>query len=235
VSYFDAIPCLKNGDSRVSKRDTYLVREPLSKPVKEEEDAQARDVDFDRFFAELLSALGFTENATLPAWWQGWPARKHVRRWIDGFGLSRDRIIEVAAKTRRDHPNPPDGPKALNRFMERAAQRDVQAAACAAKPQKTKRTGKGETALRPSADDLAVFYAELVNSDRYLPVSTISNTTRYAILVRGLVTPERLRMRIREAPRGSGLRRELAARSAGGRKDRGCHSAQIQPPLPCRV
>ena len=52
--------------SRVRNPDTNLVREPLSKPVKEEEDAQAREADFDRFFAELLAALGFAANATLP-------------------------------------------------------------------------------------------------------------------------------------------------------------------------
>jgi hypothetical protein len=171
------------------------IREPLSKPVKEEEDAQARDSDSDRFFAELLTALGFAANATLPAWWQGWPARVHVRRWRDDLGLSEDRILEVAAETRRDHPNPPDGPKALDRFMERAAQRDERAAAAEAKPQKSKRGSKVDLTPRPSADDQAAFYANLVNSDRYLPVSTISNTTRDAMLARGLVTPERLRVR----------------------------------------
>ena len=170
-------------------------RSVLSKPVKEEEDARARDFDFDQFFEDLILALGFAPNATLPAWWQGWPARTHVQRWIDTLGLSEDRIIEVATETRREHPNPPDGPKALDRFMERAAQRDAQAAAGAAKPQKPKHRGNGETTPRPSADDLAAFYAELVNSDRYMPVSTISNTTRDAMLPRGLVTPERLRMR----------------------------------------
>ena len=195
VSGFCPEPCPENDQSRVRNPDTNIVREPLSKPVKEEEDARARDSDFDRFFAELLSALGFAANATLPAWWQGSPARTHVRRWIDDLGLSEDRIIETAAETRRDHPNPPDGPKALDRFMERAAQRDAQAAAAAAKPQKTKLTSKADLTPRPSADDLAAFYADLVNSDRYLPVSTISNTTRDAMLARGLVTPERLRMR----------------------------------------
>jgi hypothetical protein len=195
VSGFCPDPCPENGQSRVRNPDTNLVREPLSKPVKEEEDAQARDSDFDRFFAELLNALGLKANAALPAWWQGSPARSHVRRWIDDLGLAEDRILEVAAETRSDHPDPPDGPKALDRAMERAAQRDAQAAAAEAKPQKTKRARKVDLTPRPSADDLAAFYAELVNSDRYLPVSTISNTTRDAMLARGLVTPERLRMR----------------------------------------
>ncbi|MCZ4352650.1 hypothetical protein O4H61_08995 [Roseovarius aestuarii] len=40
--------------------------------------------------------------------------------------MSEKRIIEVATETRNDHPNPPDGPKALDRAIERAAQRDAQ-------------------------------------------------------------------------------------------------------------
>jgi hypothetical protein len=169
-----------------------LVREPLSKPVKEEEDAQARDSDFDRFFAELLSALGFADNATLPAWWQGGPARQHVRRWRDELGFSTDRIIEVASESRGDHPNPPDGPKALDRFMERAAQRD---ALDAANSVKAKRSRKAQGKPRPSPDELATFYAAKVNSDEYLPASMISAAMCGLMLERGLVTPERLRMR----------------------------------------
>ncbi len=153
--------------------------EPLTKPVKEEEDAQAREIDFDRFFAELLTALGIDPNGTLPAWWQGWPARTHVRRWIDDLGLTADRIIETATETRRDHPAPPDGPKALDRVMERAA----------------KRQSKRTEGTRPSADELGAFYADMVNSDGFLPANTISNTIRDAMLSRGLVTPERLRAR----------------------------------------
>lgn len=194
VSGFCHDPCPENQQSRVRNPDTNLVREPLSKPVKEE-DAQAREADFDRFFADLLSALGFAANASLPAWWQGWPARLHVRRWVKDLGLSEDRIIAVATETRGDHPNPPDGPKALDRAMERAAQLDAMAAEGATKSKKLKRASKADPASRPSADDLAAFYAELVNSDRYLPVCAISNTTRDAMLARGLVTTERLRMR----------------------------------------
>jgi hypothetical protein len=194
VSRKQADPCPKNGQSRVQNLDTNLVREPLSKPVKEEEDARARDFEFDRFFAELLNALGFAANAALPAWWQGWPARTHVRRWIDDLGLSEDRILEVAAETRRDHPNPPDGPKGLDRFMERAAQRDAQAAE-SGNGRSAKRTRKTQGKPLLSPDELAKFYADIVNSDRFLPPSMISNAMCDAMLARGLVTPERLRMR----------------------------------------
>jgi len=195
ISGFSAKPSPDFAQSHLRNPETNLVREPLSKPVKEEEDAQARDSDFDRFFAELLSALGFAANASLPAWWQGWPARAHVRRWIDDLGLTEDRIIEVATETRGDHPHPPDGPKALDRFMERAAQRDAQATAADASGQKAKRQRKRDVVPRPSDDEKAAFYAKMVNSDGFLPVSAINNTIRDAMLARGLVTPERLRER----------------------------------------
>ncbi|SEN92642.1 hypothetical protein SAMN05216227_103222 [Pseudorhodobacter antarcticus] len=195
ISGFSPIPSPDFAQSHLRNPETNLVREPLSKPVKEEEDAQARDADFDRFFAELLSALGFAANATLPAWWQGWPARTHVRRWIDDLGLSQKRIIETATETRADHPNPPDGPKALDRFMERTAQRDAQATIANAKSQKSKRQRKRVDPPRLSDDEKAAFYAKMVNADGFLPVSAINNSIRDLMLVRNLVTPERLRMR----------------------------------------
>ncbi len=197
VSHFGASPCLKNGDSRVSKRDTNPVREPLSKPVKEEEGARAEISD--DFFEELLSALGL-EPTALPGWWQGWPPRQHVRRWRDVLGLNDDTILTVAQASRRDHPEPPDGPKALDRAMQRAAQRLKQteagiaakgSARSAAQHSQEKRAAKPA----PSADETAAFYADLVNSDRFLPSSAISNTMRDAMLARGLVTVERLRER----------------------------------------
>ena len=118
-----------------------------------------------------------------------------MRRWRDDLGLSEDRIIETATETRRDHPAPPDGPKALDRAMERAARRDAQVADAKSNDQRAKRQPKRTEGARPSADELAAFYADMVNSDRYLPANTISNTLRDAMLSRGLVTPERLRAR----------------------------------------
>jgi hypothetical protein len=194
VSEFRPEPCPENGESRVRNPDTNLVREPLSKPVKEEEGADARDAISDQFFAELVSALGL-DPAALPGWWQGWPARLHVRRWLDDLGLSQKRIIETATETRTDHPNPPDGPKALDRFMERAARRDAQATFATAKGPTSKRRRKREDPPRLSDDEKAAFYAKLVNADGFLPASSINNSIRDLMLVRGLVTPERLRER----------------------------------------
>ncbi|RBI69884.1 helix-turn-helix domain-containing protein [Roseovarius sp. TE539] len=195
VSQFDTRPCLKNGDSRVSFWDTNPVREPL----KEEEGPRAREFDFDRFFAELLSALGFAPNATLPSWWQGWPAREHVRRWRDDLGLSAEAILAVAEETRQDHPDPPDGPKALDRAMQRAAQRQAQRGLGSQKGTehdgKQRKRRKVASGPPPSDDELAAFYAEMVNSEQFLPANMISTTMRDAMLARGLVTADRMRER----------------------------------------
>ena len=98
-----AKPCPENGQFHVRNPGNNLVREPLKEPVKEEEGAQAREEVSEEFFGKLLGALGFAENDTLPAWWQGWPPREHVRRWRDDLGLSEVHILEVAADSRRTH------------------------------------------------------------------------------------------------------------------------------------
>jgi hypothetical protein len=189
ISGFSAKPSPDFAQSHLRNPEINLVREPLSKPVKEEEGAQARDIDFDRFFAELLSALGL-DAAALPGWWQGWPPRLHVQRWREKLGLSQGEIVAVAAASRSEHPEPPDGPKALDRAMQRAAQRKVEAAG----QKRRKRRSEPEPAAKPITD-LPAFYAKIVNADGYLPVSAISNTMRDAMLGRGLVTAERLRER----------------------------------------
>lgn len=189
VSDFRADPCPENAESRVRNSDTNPVREPLSKPVKEEEGAQARGAISDQVFGDLLAALGL-DPAALPGWWQGWPPRLHVRRWRDELGLTEAEILAAAEASRQEHPEPPDGPKALDRAMQRAAQRKAEYA--------TRKRRKPKAAPTPAAKpitDLPAFYADLVNSDRYLPVSAISNTMRDAMLARGLVTAERLRER----------------------------------------
>jgi hypothetical protein len=189
ISGFSAKPSPDFAQSHLRNPEINLVREPLSKPVKEEEDAQACAAISDKVFGDLLNALGLAP-AALPGWWQGWPPRLHVQRWRDVLGLTEAEIIAAAGASRQEHPEPPDGPKALDRAMERAAQRKVEGAG------RKRRKPKPESA--PAAKpitDLPAFYADLVNADRYLPVSAISNTMRDAMLARGLVTADRLRQR----------------------------------------
>jgi hypothetical protein len=189
VSGFCPDPCPENVESRVRNPDTNLVREPLSKPVKEEEGAQACAAISDQFFEEVLAVLGL-DAAALPGWWQGWPPRLHVQRWRDELGLTEAEIVAVAAASRTEHPEPPDGPKALDRAMQRAVQRKVEAAG----QKRRERKSEPAPAAKPITD-LPAFYAKIVNADGYVPVSAISNTMRDAMLGRGLVTAERLRER----------------------------------------
>ena len=74
--------------------------------------------------------------------------------------------------------------------MQRAAQRKADAKSHGRR--KARKSAKSEAW---PITDLPVFYAEMVNSDRYLPVSAISNSMRDAMLARGLVTVDRLRER----------------------------------------
>jgi len=196
ISEFEGDPSPDFAESHLRNPENNLVREPLIQPVKEEEEgARARETEFDRLFEELLKALGINPDGDLPVWWQGWPARAHVQRWIDDLGLGQDQIIATARATRLDHPAPPDGPKALDRAMERAAKRNANNPAATAKPLTGKRQSMPADCPRPSTDELAAFYANMVNSNGFLPANTISNTIRDAMLARGLVTPERLRAR----------------------------------------
>jgi len=79
--------------------------------------------------------------------------------------------------------------------MERCAQRLTRGTAHNAGRRKTNNRRKHDAGPRSNLDELAAFYADLVNSDKYLPTSMISNVMRDAMLARGLVTPDRLRMR----------------------------------------
>ena len=189
ISGFSSEPSPDFAQSHLRNPETNLVREPLSKPVKEEEGAQACAAISDQFFGEVLSTLGL-DPAALPGWWQGWPPRLHVQRWRDELGLTEAEIIAAAEASRQEHPEPPDGPKALDRAMQRAAQRKVEDAG---RKRRKPKAVPGQAA-KPITD-LPAFYADLVNSDRFLPTSMISNTMRDAMLARGLVTPERLRER----------------------------------------
>ena len=60
------------------------------------------------------------DSAELPHWWQGQGALTHIERWRN-FGLTDDQIAACAAETRKGNPEPPDGPRALDKAMQRLA------------------------------------------------------------------------------------------------------------------
>jgi Helix-turn-helix domain len=195
VSRIPPDPCPENGPTRVQILDTNLVKEPLSKPVKEEEDAQARENLSDKFFGNLLRALGIDPGGALPAWWQGSSARANTQRWRDDLDLTENQILKVAEESRHNHPVPPDGPKALDRAMERAAQRLRAASESTQASRRDKGAQRAKAGAKASLSEQLVFYANLANSDRFLPVNAIGNVIRDGMLAKGLVTAERLRSR----------------------------------------
>lgn len=167
---------------RVHHGGPYIDAEPVrEEPVREEEErAGARgENSFEDFFAELLVICGFSADEDLPVWWHGDSARSHVSRWTVSRGLSEDRVLDVARKFRSEKPERPQGPKALDRAMERAAR----AAGKSAK----KKSGPAAT-----DDEIAAHYAEWINSDRFIPANAISGRIIQLVLDRGLVTRERL-------------------------------------------
>ena len=199
VSDFESEPCPENGQSRVRNPDTNPVREPLREPVKAQAGAQACTAGIDDLLGALLLALGLNPEGPLPGWWQGSPPRAHLRRWQDKLGLTGDQIIAVAADTRCQRPAPPIGPKALDRAMKRTARGQAGCGLGRSRPGESMcggRSGKpASLPVVPSAEDVTAFYAELVNSDRFLPTGMISNTIRDVLLASGLVTAGRLRER----------------------------------------
>ncbi len=167
---------------RLHRGGVYIKEEPVrEEPVREEEERAGARVknSFEDFFAELLSICGFSADENLPVWWHGDGARAHVSRWLGSLGLSEDRVLDAARNFRAEKPERPQGPKALDRAMERSARTAG----------KSTRRKSGPPA---SDDEIAAHFAEWINSDRFLPANAISGRIIQLVLDRGLVTRERL-------------------------------------------
>ena len=152
---------------------------------------------FEAFFEELLRSVGHDPQGPLPGWWQGWPARQHARRWMTDYGFGEARIVEIAKATRRDKPEPPDGPKALDAAMARAhrVMLDKASRATGRAPTKPGRIVAGALTRQENFDEIVRFHADWVNSDRFLPSDAIKADVGAAMIERGLATIERLRSR----------------------------------------
>jgi hypothetical protein len=149
---------------------------------KEEEGACAREAFFDR----LRRAANVAE---LTAYWTGQSLADAVSRWA-ALGLSEDQIIAAAAESRKKNPSPPDGPKALDRWMEATAK-----AAKPAREFKPKATATPTATTEISMADRVRFWAEKINSDTFVPSSCITPAMARAMIDQGLVDASQLRTR----------------------------------------
>lgn len=171
---------------RVHYGGPYIDAEPVrEEPVREEEErVSARgETSFEDFFAELLAVFGFPADQDLPVWWQGQGARMHVSRWLEALGLSEDQVLDVARRFRAQKPDLPQGPKALDRAMEREA--------------KPPPCSKAKKKAQPTAsdDEIAQRMAEWILSDKYIPPNGVSSRALTLVVERGLVPEERLKER----------------------------------------
>lgn len=191
------------------------VREPVREPVKKEEGARARArlvsgsglgarspdpvlpgaaaedpvCDVANVLRRVLVAVGHSPDVWVPGWWRGRSAEEHVGRWIGMLGP--ERVVEVAIASRADNPEPPDGPKALDRAMSRAAR-------AAPAPARGRRHSDSSDSVPPSrvgSVDLIEFWGREIASGGYVPPSAVTPSHAREMLARGLVTSDQLRAR----------------------------------------
>lgn len=136
---------------------------------------------------DVRAAVGIQSHDT-GAYWADPSLAEHVAAWI-GSGLAPDRIVAEAKASRAKNPEPPDGPRALDRWMAQAA--SAKASTALVKP-----AAKAKPATTPvSPEDRLNFFADWVNGDKLLPASVISPVMARALLESGKVTQERMRER----------------------------------------
>lgn len=113
-----------------------------------------------------------------------------MARWVTGLGLKSDEVVVEAKASRAKNPEPPDGPKALDRWMEQAAK------ARASLPQPGTAAAKAPPPPAKTPAERLNQFAEWINDpDRYFPASAASPQLCRALLDAGLVSAERLRER----------------------------------------
>ncbi|MFE3836904.1 DUF1376 domain-containing protein [Pseudogemmobacter sonorensis] len=138
---------------------------------------------------DIRHALGIQPHE-VGTYWSDPSLSEHARAWLD-LPLAPDRIVAEAKASRARHPDPPDGPKALDRWMAQAAKASKSAAAV-----RPGRDTPAKASKPPSSpEDRLKFFADWVNGARPLPGSAISSLMRDALVEKGLVTIERLRER----------------------------------------
>jgi len=165
-------------------------RESGDKPVKEpEEEEGASASDLDGFRVRLLEALGVPDPASVGPWWSPTNLHQHRIRWT-ALGLTHAEIIEGARESRKSHPRPPDGPLALDRFMERWARKRRRV------PGKCSRRAGGASEAPPAPVEAQLEQlAGWIKGGRYVPPSAASLVRLRELVARGLVTESDLKAR----------------------------------------
>jgi hypothetical protein len=170
------------GEAIASPREE-KIREELYK--KEEEGASAKSISV---FQEVMIALGVDPEAP-PKYWRGKTAETHVAAWQVAHGLTGDEVVEAARLSRRDNAEPPDGPKAIDRYI--ASYATAKAAAKGAASPKIR--ARLQEATSASPDEIAAHWADTINKGGFVAQSAMTPNFARELIERGLVTGERLK------------------------------------------
>ena len=122
-------------------------------------------------------------------YWQLEAEQGRYRAAWGALGLSEARMLDIARDFSAAMPNPPQGPKALDGAMQRAAK--------AVQPKATRHSGARPLAARVHVpiDERVSFWREQLTSGRYVPPSALSAEVRACLIHRGHFTEGFLRGR----------------------------------------
>lgn len=161
---------------------TKQIREDKNREDKEEEDARGAF----EFFGKIREAVGVTPDLAGP-YWSDDNLAAHVEVW-HGHGLTDAEILAQATASRNRNPDPPDGPKALDRWMAATAR------AKTGRPTVAAQNGVSPSLTQPRADTLR-FYADWINGDKRIYGNVITPSLAREIIDAGLVTQARMQER----------------------------------------
>lgn len=184
VSRIPAEPCPDSDESRVQNLDTNPVR--LTNKITID-DARERAGDFSEFVLKIVSAVGHPDLASRPFWKLEAEKGAFITAWR-GLGLSDAQILEAAQAHAADMPEPPNGPKGLDRAMARKARGDAPGSSSAGGRRVVERK------YTPLQERVA-YFADLLSSGRYVAPSAITSTMREALIRGGHVSEDDLRRR----------------------------------------
>lgn len=149
---------------------------------KKEEEARERDL-----VLEVMKAVGVDVDHP-STYWRGPAVEEHVALWAD-LGLTDIEIVETAKSSRQVHPDAPDGPRALDRFMEAAASAKRGVAT-------TRKRAEKAPSPTPPTEDQAKAHAQSTAAwikRGTCPASMLRLDQARAMLKDGLVTEDDLR------------------------------------------
>ena len=190
-----AFPSPNFPDFRLRNSETNPVKR---EPVREEEEREGA-----RFSDLVRSALDVADSDS--PWWGDAHTEAAIRRWV-ALGLTEAQILDTARDFARRMPEAPNGPKALDRAMARAATAAARAAEagqgmagkagwCPTAPRIGRRAAPAPSAAEQAAgrDATMRMWADKVAACAFIPPSAITSAMRAQMLAAGLVTEDQLR------------------------------------------